>query len=82
MEWATERVRIRQLYKILAKLMHSYDDACRERMVNTTPDGFAMYPTLFLLTEQAFMYAMTSLSHVLLDLTLALRALHLAKNVW
>lgn len=82
MEWATERVRIRQLYKILAELMRSYDQSCRDRITRTTPGGYAVLPTLFLLTEQAFMYAMTSLSQCLLDLTLAMRALHLAKNVW
>jgi hypothetical protein len=82
LEWATERVRIRQLYKIVSQLMRGYDAACRDRIIQTTPDGFAMYPSLFMLTEQAFMYATTALSQVLLDLTLTMRALHLARNVW
>jgi hypothetical protein len=82
LEWATERVRIRQLYKILSQLMRGYDAACRDRIMRTTPDGYAMFPSLFLLTEQAFMYATTTLSQVLLDLTLTMRALHLARNVW
>ena len=81
-EWATERIRIGQLFNILSEIVKHYDESCALRISRTHPKGDPMIPSLFLLTEHAFIYSTTTLSKVLLDLTLAIRALHLSANVW
>jgi len=82
-EWARERVRVRHLYSILLRLMSGYEHACRHRVVaRASGDHAMMYPTLFLLTEHAFMESTMRLSNVLMQLTLTIRALHLATSVW
>lgn len=81
-EWATEKIRIRQLFEVLTTIVENYERSCKDRVARTHPRGDPMVPSLYLLTEHSFIFSTTSLSKVLLDLTMSIRALHLSANVW
>jgi hypothetical protein len=80
-EWARERVRIKSLQTALRTLVLNYEKACAHRVVGETDGGkkLSMYPSLFMITEHAFIYSVLNVPKLIMELALSI---HLVSAAW